>query len=155
MLPDAPESVVQAALKLWQSTQAPSLADLARRAVQRLVASLTFDSWAAPALAGGMRGGVGDTRQLLFTAEGRDIDVRVTAAAARFTIVGQVLGPDEAGTVELVPAAARSDAKSAVNLDDLGEFRIENVPPGTYTLTLRLADTDIELPALELAERHV
>lgn len=154
-LPDAPASAVQAAMRLWPRTQAPGFATLARGAVQRIVASLSFDSWAAPAFAAGLRGAATETRQLLFTANGRDIDVRVTPEAAHFTIAGQVLGPDEAGSVELLPANGGADPTSAVHLDDLGEFRIENVPPGMYTLMLRLPDADIELPGLELAERRV
>src|SRR3954471_24492364 len=80
-LPDAPESLVQRALKLWPGAQGTSLTALARQAIQHIVASLTFDSWAAPALPGGLRSAGSETRQLLFTAEGRDIDVRVTPTA--------------------------------------------------------------------------
>ena len=157
-LPDAPDALVDSAIRLWSARQGAGLASIAQAVLQRIVASLSFDSWATGDLAFGVRSVPSDTRQLLFTAEGRDIDLRVVPGASRFTITGQVLGPDLDGSVELSPVALASGAATAdaavARLDDLGEFRLGDVSPGTYTLTLRLAETTIEMPGIRVGERH-
>ena len=100
----------------------------------------------------------------LFSAEGRDVDLRVIPNAASYSIAGQVLGPDDAGSIELVAelgadlaadlAAERAHSGTALTaqLDALGEFRIDSVPPGRYVMTLRLAAGDIVLPAVNVGE---
>ncbi|HEX8013089.1 MAG TPA: hypothetical protein VF814_19525, partial [Casimicrobiaceae bacterium] len=82
-------------------------------------------------------------------AMGRDIDVRIAPSAGDFSVTGQVLGPDRAGTVEMIRrtmADADKTHRRVADLDDLGEFRIDGLPAGQYTLTLRVADVEIELP---------
>lgn len=141
-LPDAPPALVHRAIALWaaQPTSAPNL-------LRRIAASLAFDSWAQPAAAAGVRAPRSATRHLLFSAEGRDIDLRVTPAGeAGFTLSGQVLGPDESGEVELALPAGGAARHAA--LDALGEFRIEGLVAGDYRLTLRLGGDEIELPAV-------
>lgn len=142
-LPDAPEAWVQRAIDLLP---VPSLVGTLLR---RLQAVLSFDSWAQPAPALGMRSAADDTRHLLFSVEGRDIDLRIVPAGATWALAGQVLGPDEAGTVEL----AGGDGARRTPLDELGEFRIEGLASGRYTLTLRVAGDEILLPALEVGPR--
>ena len=79
------------------------LRTVARRLVQ---AVLSFDSWAQPVLAAGVRSGATDTRHLLFNAQGRDVDLRIRAQRERRGITrrpkkrledrlkhGPVLGP--------------------------------------------------------------
>src|SRR4051812_30258609 len=102
-LDDAPEHMIRRAMDLWQAPQA-QVSDLARHLVNRLKAALTFDSWAAPGLAFGVRNvpSASDTRQLLFSAQGRDLDIRITPAAHRFEVSGQILGPDLTGSIELL-----------------------------------------------------
>ncbi|HEX6362214.1 MAG TPA: hypothetical protein VFZ93_04620, partial [Albitalea sp.] len=103
-LPDAPEALVCAAIDLWPApAPATSLADVADAAWRLLTAALSFDSWATAPVALGVRAlAARDVRHLLFTTQGRDIDVRITPTADLFSITGQVLGPDTAGSVELV-----------------------------------------------------
>ena len=157
-LEDAPEHVIRRAIDVWQ---APPLraGELARAIVSRVKAALTFDSWAAPGLAFGMRNvpSASDMRQLLFSAHGRDLDIRITPAAHRFEVSGQILGPDVTGSIELLPVtsdhAVQQTAASAV-VDELGEFHLSDVVPGTYTLVLRVTDIEIELPAFEIGERY-
>ena len=119
-------------------------------------------------LAHGMRSARAPTRHLLFSAEGRDVDLRVIPNAASYSIAGQVLGPADAGSIELVAepvaelgadlaadlAAERAHSSTALTaqLDALGEFRIDSVPPGRYVMTLRLAAGDIVLPAVNVGE---
>ncbi len=164
-LPDAPAALQKAALDLWHTSPlaakaaapttagvAPSLMHATAAAVKRFAASLTFDSWATPALAGGMRSGRSATRQLLFSTVGRDIDLRIVPAAEGFGIAGQVLGPDEAGEVALSLQGEDGGEPRRAQLDKLGAFRIDNVPKGIFVMTLNLGETFVVLPPLEVGE---
>jgi hypothetical protein len=135
-LPDAPRAWIDRAACMFRGEASFEAADLVRRAVRRLQATLTFDSWAASPLALGMRAAMSDSRHLLLSAEGRDIDVRIVPAGSRYTVAGQILGSDESGVVELAPADVASARETA--LDAMGEFRIDDVERGRYVLTLRV-----------------
>lgn len=123
-----------------------------RQALQRVAAALRFDSRAAATP--GLRGHLAETRHLLFSAKGRDIDLRVMPAGEGYALSGQVLGPDEGGEVALAaqlraggppPAATRHTA-----IDPLGEFHFDALDEGTYVLTLRLGRDEIVLPPIEM-----
>jgi hypothetical protein len=119
----------------------------------RVIAALTFDSWTTGAIASGMRGQESDTRHLLFNAMGRDIDLRITAAANHYSFTGQILGPDEAGVVEIVEQDATAGAAARIaTLDDLGEFRLDDVPAGVYVLTFRLGADVVVVPPVRVGE---
>ncbi len=158
-LPDAPSGWVQAAVGLWAQRQATPLADAARAGFRLVQAVLSFDSWARPPVALGMRGMAAQTRHLLFSAQGRDIDLRIIPLAEHFALTGQILGPDEQGMVELATAAApgsrddAGDGARVTSLDALGEFRLEGVRGGIYHLTLRMGGDEIVLPPIEVGER--
>ena len=156
-LPDAPPSLLRAAVDQWPAGQPAQLQSVVRAVVRRMAAALAFDSWAAAPLALGMRAVPSDTRHLLFSAMGRDIDLRITPAADQFALAGQILGPDDTGVIELVaqsgdPVEPR-DARVAT-LDALGEFRLDGVIRGTYLLTLRLGSDEIVLPPIDVGERR-
>lgn len=155
-LPDAPASLIDTAVGLWRAA-APSQAPAGlREAVRRVVAALRFDSWASAPLAAGVRSLPSDVRHLLFSASGRDVDLRIVPVANRFTLSGQVLGPDESGSVELVDEAATALAPSqprVATLDELGAFTLDDVPSGTYQLTLRVGNDDIVLPPIDVGHR--
>ena len=145
-LPDAPQWLVASVLAMWHApAPAPTLG-------QRLAAVIAFDSWVAqPALA--LRSALPATRQLLFTAQGRDVDLRVSPAdpasrpPTRFAIAGQVLGPGANGAVSLSRAGAT--VCSAV-LDEFGEFRFADVAVGAYVITVRFGDDEIVLPEIDV-----
>jgi hypothetical protein len=153
-LPDAPPALVRAAIGLFPATP-PSVVAAAGAALRRLTAALRFDSWAAAPVPAGVRALPSDARHLLFSAMGRDIDLRITPAADSYALSGQILGPDEAGRIEL---AGHVDAGSPIEprlatLDALGEFRLDAVPRGTYVLTVRVGNDEIVLPPIEVGER--
>jgi hypothetical protein len=148
-LRDAPEHVIQRALGVWSArAQTPEEPGLLRR----LMAALSFDSGGASPLAFGMRSTGATMRQLLYTVEGRDVDLRVASGAQPHTYLlsGQVLGPDSSGTVTLETQAG--GARVQVVLSELGEFQLPAVPAGTYRLTLDLADIGIDLPLLQIPQ---
>ena len=149
-LPDAPASWQHAAQGLWAGA---ALKNAVQAVMRRVAAVLTFDSWAAPALAHGMRSLRSPTRHLLFTAQGRDIDLRIAAASETYTVAGQILGPDDVGSIELAVQHGEDRAAHVTHLDALGEFRIDGLRGGTYVLTLRMGSDEIVLPAVEVGER--
>lgn len=151
---DAPEAVVQRAIDLFvaRAPARPAPALLPR--LRRLVATLVLDSIAAPPVAHGLRAGAamegaGDVRQMLFSAEGRDIDLRILALDAdggSWRLSGQVLGPDAAGESEVQLPDGR---RTAVPWNDLAEFSFGRIDASRCRLTLRSADWEIELPEIE------
>ena len=152
-LPDAPLALQRAAIELWPAAAQPSpLLSAARAVGRRIAAALTFDSWAAPALAHGMRSAQAPTRHLLYSALGRDIDLRVAPGTDGFALAGQILGPDETGVVELVMQSDGDSAARVAQLDPLGEFRIDGVRSGTYVLTLSVGSDAIVLPPIEVGD---
>lgn len=156
-LRDAPAALLKSAIALWPAARTAPQETVVQGIVRRVVAALSFDSWAAAPLAMGMRSVPSATRHLLFSAMGRDIDLRITPGAGHFALTGQVLGPDDAGVVELVAKAGDNilthDTRMAP-LDALGEFRIGGVERGTYLLTLRLGADEIVLPPISVGERE-
>ena len=155
-LPEVPPLLVRAAIDLWAASHQVALKSAGKAPLRLVIAALSFDSWARPPVALGMRVAVSDTRHLLFRTMGRDIDLRISPAADHFTLSGQVLGPDESGTVKLVKQSGDglkdSDLRVA-SFDALGEFRFDNVRGGTYRLTLRMGSNSIGLPPVEVGTR--
>lgn len=151
-LVDAPESVIQRAIGLFEAS--PRRA--ARPLLPRLLAALQFDSGGLSPLAHGMRSTGGEVRQLLYTLDDCDIDLRVAPAdgtEGRYSLTGQLLGPETQGVVvaEFGADAGAGPEPARAALNDLGEFRLPPLPAGAWRLTLELADRSIELPVLELA----
>jgi hypothetical protein len=152
-LEDAPEALIRrtiAAMQALPAAQAQSAPG--GTLLQRIVAALTFDSGQAPTLAFGMRSGDGATRQLLFAAQGHDVDLRVAAAAPGsgdwWLISGQVLGPQTDGEVALTDDGGTPIAQGPLN--ELGEFRLPAVARGRYTVNLRLGRLEVVLPGLQV-----
>ncbi len=146
-LPDAPPAWLHAAFALWDA--APATVPLAK-ALRRVAGVLRFDSWALPPQAQGMRGVADDSRHLLFSAEGRDVDLRITRQdSGGWSLAGQVLGPDETGHIRLLPAAG-TGAGHRTSLDALGEFHLDGVAAGRWCLSLETADQVVDLPAIDV-----
>lgn len=160
-LPDAPQAWVDRACSLFApAAPAATVGQVAQAALALVRAVLSFDSW-APAPAGmAVRSVPSDTRHMVFSAMGRDIDLRIAPAPGHFVVSGQILGPDEAGRVELVAAPDGAGASNTADmarstaLDAMGEFRLDGVPGGRYQLTLHLADEQVLLPPIEVGARR-
>jgi anti-sigma factor RsiW len=137
---DAPPHVVARAARLLRPRRRPAAAG-----IPQLLAALLFDS-AQTLSAAGVRAAHPAERQMLFTASGLDLDLRVTQADAQWIVSGQVLGQDVAGEVEL----RREGAAVQAPLSELSEFRLSPVAAGTYTLSLLLTDVEIVVEGLEI-----
>ncbi len=158
-LTDAPLAAQQAAIGLWHSGPfARARETLAGRVLNRIAAVVSFDSWAEPALSHGMRAGQIATRHLLYSAQGRDVDLRISPKAEMFSLAGQLLGRDDSGIVELATqglVSSGTQVAHVVPLNTLGEFRIDGVREGSYRLTLRAGDDEIILPPIDVGDpRH-
>ena len=156
-MPDVPPRLARAAIDLWSTAQPNTVKSVAAAGLRLITAVLSFDSWARPPLALGMRSVASDTRHLLFSAQGRDIDLRISPVSNQYALSGQILGPDESGLIEL--SAQPADGREAsgarvVSLDALGEFRLDGVPGGTYLMTLRMGGDEIVLPPIEVGTRQ-
>jgi hypothetical protein len=155
-LPDTPPRLARAAIGLWPVSHHGALKSVANAAMQLVTATLSFDSWASPTVELGMRAVASDTRHLLFSATGRNIDLRIRPAYDSFALTGQVLGPDESGRVELLKQSddgfEASDLR-VTSLDALGEFRLDSVRGGIYRLTLRMGGDEIVLPPIVVGAR--
>jgi hypothetical protein len=108
-----------------------------QRAAPQRRATLRFDSTQA-ARPLGLRAAASDERQIVFDADPFVIDLRLVPSGHSWQIVGQVLGPDTAGLVELEGPGGVASGE----LSDLCEFSLPPVPPGSYQLALRLEDRD-------------
>lgn len=156
VLEDAPEALITRTVAAVQALQAArgAQAPAAPGLLQRVVAALAFDSAGAPALAFGMRAGAPTSRQLLFTAHGHDVDLRITAAVPGagdwWLLSGQVLGPQSQGQVSL--ADAGGSVVSHCALSEMGEFRLAAVPRGRYTMNIRLGTVEVVLPELSVPQ---
>jgi hypothetical protein len=138
---DPPPQVVARAVGLFRSRKAPDRASLR----QRLRAVLRFDSSRA-SLAPALRSRVPIERQLIFEAEGFNLDLRVRPDGPMWLIFGQVFGPVGGGLVQLNGPTGTTQT----GLNDLSEFRLPPVAAGSYNLTLRLQSVDVEIAGLEI-----
>lgn len=140
-LEDAPPALVQRAIGLFQPSAAPRLSTQA--AVRHILAVLGFDSGAMQPVAG-FRAALPVARQLLYHADGYDLDLRLTPTGVEWTIAGQVLGVCDSGEIEL--SAPQRTVRAALN--QLCEFLLPPVPSGTYRLVLYLPAAVVEVSAL-------
>ena len=149
-LEDAPPALIAQAIGVFQRSPISPLT----RAAQALRAALSFDSALTNPLAAGLRSVSTDQRQLLFTAQSHDIDLRIIpaqpdeAGRPRWQVAGQVLGPQAEGAVQLLRG---SETLGAVTLSELGEFRFGPIHAGPLVLHLSLSGAEIELPQVDVA----
>lgn len=140
---DAPRDVLAYAINVFRGRERSSEVSLLRR----IVAALTFDSSTNMAPAFGVRSGQATSRQLLYSAEQSDIDLRISSQDDQWIVAGQLLGQDcVGGRVEIEGESGLVVAA----LNELCEFTLPPLPPGSYTLRLLLQDAEVEIPQLEL-----
>jgi hypothetical protein len=135
-LESAPEFLIRAGEALF-GPQA------AGRSLREVVASLMFDSFAQPALTGAR--GASAARQLLLSAEGIDVHLRVSTQGNRRRIAGQILPRDKkaelrGATVHLLQQGKRIETAEA---DRFGEFEFFNITEGPLQLEVELSGLKI------------
>ena len=145
----------------WVFKQAVRIFDTARRPrlterIGQAIATLIFDSFARPQLAG-IRSTETANRQLLYRAGDYAIDLQIAPSmGGRGDLIGQVLREGEA-TFESVAhlpleIACGSQLFYATVTDEMGEFKISDVDYGTYDLRINLAEGQITIPELPITQ---
>jgi len=140
---EPPAELVQWGVSLFQPLLQPSTGGKLRK----LIATLVFDTFDRPVLAGVRRVGA-PPRQLLFRAGDVDVDVRIESMEAndRITLVGQVLSTT-AKFFDNTPVKLESHGvvryRTMTNL--VGEFSFDEVPKDTYHLSVDLPEGQITL----------
>jgi hypothetical protein len=138
---EPPAEVVARAARLFRSRSSSG----PLRTPRHVPAVLHFDSrqLSQPV---GIRSGQPIERQLLFTADTLSVDLRIVPSGALWSLAGQVLGPSTSGG----QAALAGPTIAETALNELNEFTLPPVPAGDYTLTLRLADVEVEVDKLHV-----
>jgi anti-sigma factor RsiW len=141
---DAPRPVISRAVDLFRKSSSSKPASPGVK--QRITASLRFDSLGlAPAF--GVRSGEPSARQLLYSAESHDIDLRIEPAEPAWILSGQVLGESAAGGLADLQGVERA---IQTRLNEQSEFSFPPVPAGTYRLVIDLAGHDVEIDGLKI-----
>jgi hypothetical protein len=137
---DAPRDVLMSAISLFSPQR--------KRPLPRIIATLIFDSRkAGPAF--GMRSLRMTSRQLLYSAQQADLDLRIAIQNEECVVAGQVIRDGCAGgLVEISGATGTAEA----SLNELCEFKLPAIPVGNYSLRVRMSDVEIEIPELELKD---
>jgi hypothetical protein len=141
---EPPAELVQWGVNLFQPvSQTGKTADRLRK----FIASLVFDTFDQPMLAGVRRVGA-PPRQLLYRAGDVDVDVKIESQEAnnRITLVGQVLS-SATKFFDNTPVKLESHGivryRTRTNL--VGEFSFDEVPKDTYHLSVDLPEGQITL----------
>jgi hypothetical protein len=138
---DAPPELLKEAIAVFRRRKGS-----ASSALRRIVAALSFDSLTlTPAF--GVRSAPASSRQLLYTAEETDIDLRITGHDDKWVVSGQVLGQDCSGGLVEIEAEQGS---AAATLNDECEFTLPAVSGASCSIRLRLNNLTVEIPQLEL-----
>jgi hypothetical protein len=141
-----PDALVSRARALFRPAAAPSWRDL-----PRLAASLIFDSFAEPSLAG-VRSAGSFSRMLSFEADELRLDVRVEQehGAAALAVTGQISSADDFLSVAHLPIqllqAGRIVAESQTS--EFGEFHFDAMPQRDLRLAFPVANATrlLEVP---------
>jgi len=147
-LENAPEAMLASAVSLFQKPR--NTAEPSR--IRRVLANLTFDSFAQPAF-GGARGEAA-TRQVVLSAEEFDIHVRVWATEQSRELLGQI---QPRGTKTFIETARlhllhNGERVSSAEVNELGEFHFKYVPEGGLSLQIDLPHLTV-IGALDLDYR--
>jgi len=137
---DAPRDLLYSAINIFSPEKRTSL--------RHIIAILTFDSRVAgPAY--GIRSLRSSSRQLLYSAQDTDLDLRVTVQNDECVVAGQVIRADcVSGQIEISGNAGSVTA----SLNEVCEFTLPAIPLGNYALKIKLPDVQIEIPELELKD---
>lgn len=129
---------------------------LTRMLVEQVSARLVSDSYVSPSVVG-IRGGVSPTRQVLYSAESLDVDLRVETESSGMALIGQVLptGGVLDGVAEAEVWLERRDGTAeeptrSKPANAYGEFSFTGLPAGQYDLRVRTRDREVTLQGLQL-----
>ena len=140
---EPPADLIQWGVSLFQPVMQPETTGKLRK----IIASLVFDTYDQPMLAGVRRVGA-PPRQLLFRAGAVDVDVKIESMEAndRITLVGQVLsGAEKFFDNTPVKLESHGMVRYRTRTNVVGEFSFDEVPKDTYHLSVDLPEGQITL----------
>lgn len=140
---DAPTDSIQWSKNLFLSRAAAPKKSL----VQKVLAVLQMDLSPDKAAFGERSASASAVRQMLFGAGDYQIDLRIAKVNKGFTVTGQILGADSADAeIKLF-----NDGKSfTAKINELSEFKFENISKDKYTLSLTFKDKEIVIESIEI-----
>jgi hypothetical protein len=150
---EPPPWVLKRALRLF--TAPPASVSIGAR-VGAVVASLVFDSFSRPAMAGARSSGV-EGRQLLYRAQDYSIDVQVAVSdEKRAAVNGQILREGElmfeSVTCLQLDLICNGGTVLSIVTNDRGEFTIPVIELGSYDLRVDAFESSITIVGLPIAE---
>ena len=150
---EPPPWVVKRALRLF--TTPPASVSIGAR-VGAVVASLVFDSFSRPAVAG-VRSSDIEGRQLLYRAQDYSIDLQVAASGEkRAEVNGQILREGELmfESVTALQLDLMHNGETVISTvtNDRGEFTIPAVEFGSYDLRVDANEASITIQGLSIVE---
>jgi hypothetical protein len=115
----------------------------------RIVASLNFDSHLQ--LSSAATRGSGRARQMLFTTEQVDIDLKIKSSHKDHDLLGQILDANQPGgfSPAFVCLQNKDGQQMATETDALGQFAFHGVSSGNYDLVFDLESQEIAITGLE------
>ena len=139
---EPPAELTQWGIDLFQPLAEPKTGSL-----QKFFASLVFDTYDQPMMAGTRHLGP-PPRQLLFHAGDVDVDVKIESMEAndRITLAGQVLST-AAKFIDNAPVKleSRGIVRYRTKTNIVGEFSFDEIPKDTYHLSVDLPEGQITL----------
>ena len=141
---EPPAELLQWGINLFQPVTQPQGVVSGLR---KFIASLVFDTYDQPLLAGVRRVGA-PPRQLLFRAGDVDVDVKIESMEAndRITLAGQVLsGATKFFDNTPVKLESHGIVRYCTTTNVVGEFSFDEVPKDTYHLSVDLPEGQITL----------
>lgn len=140
---DAPQDSIVWAKNLFRSR----ITEPKKSTLQKVLAVLQMDlSKNQPAF--GERSSATATRQMLFRAEEIGVTLRISNDENQISVKGQILGAEFEGCKVILSNNENSFSATA---NELSEFKIQTIPNGIYTLTIRNAEKEISVENLELS----
>ena len=138
-LQSAPQRDVERATRIF-----PEESDERRPGIRRIFATILFDTFSRPVLAGA-RGAPGTARNLVLNAEDFDIHVQIRGERDQKQIFGQILSRRcqdfvVSARLHLLRNGERLQAAAS---DTLGEFHFNDVPEGDLSLQVDLPQLTI------------
>jgi hypothetical protein len=125
--------------------------------LQKLVATLAFDSWLRPSLAGIRRTGLDAApRQLVYQTQAADVilNIRTGREEESFDLAGQVFPKDETDpasfTVQLTLPGQELEA-ALTYTNGIGKFTCANLASGVYTIIVHGDQLEITVPDVEFS----
>lgn len=151
---DPPSWVTRRAHQLFDRELQPSLI----QQVGNIIASLLFDSFAQPAVAG-VRSAETASRQLLYSADVYSIDLQISPFdKSNATVMGQILRKDDLRfeSVSKIPLSLVQSGEAVLSTvtNEAGEFVLTEIGCGEYDLLIDTRDMCITVTGLPVTQMN-